>query len=119
MATTYTWDVSTVDTYPSHTDDNENTNSDVIFNVHYRVTGDDEANSDTSIGTVNLSVEDTSDFTAFADVTLQNVEDWVIAALGTEAVQNIKDSIQARLTEKATPTVVTKTVGAVVETPEE
>ncbi len=29
MAISYTWDVSTVDTYPSHTDDNSNTESDV------------------------------------------------------------------------------------------
>lgn len=111
MATTYTWDVSTVDTYPSHTDDNDNANSDVIFNVHYRLNGADESNSDSVIGTIGLSVEDTSSFTAFEDVTLQELEGWVIDALGSETVQSLKDSLQNRLTEIATPSVVTRTVG--------
>ena len=35
MAISYTWDVSMVDTYPSHTDEQEpsNTQSDVIYNA--------------------------------------------------------------------------------------
>ena len=34
MAINYTWDVSTVDTYPSKTDDNAVTATDVVYNVH-------------------------------------------------------------------------------------
>ena len=46
MAISYTWDVKTVDTYPSHTDEQEpsNTESDVIYNVHWRLTGEDDVN---------------------------------------------------------------------------
>ena len=37
MATTYTWNVSTVDTHPSKTDSNAITQVDVIYNVHWRL----------------------------------------------------------------------------------
>jgi hypothetical protein len=33
MANTYTWDCKTVDTYPTH-----NEQTDVVYNVHWRVT---------------------------------------------------------------------------------
>ena len=45
MATTYTWNVSTVDTYPTHTDENDVTENDVIFNVHWRMSADDKNQS--------------------------------------------------------------------------
>ena len=45
MAISYTWDVSNVDTYPSHTDSSSNTESDVIYNVHWRLKGSDDANN--------------------------------------------------------------------------
>jgi hypothetical protein len=110
MATTYTWDVATVDTYPSHTDDNSNTESDVIYNVHWRLTGDDTTNTATVIGTQTLDVSDLSSFTDFDSVTTSDVEGWVTTALGTSAVQELKDNVQAQLTELATPTSVTRTI---------
>jgi len=110
MATTYTWNVGTVDTYPSFTDDNSNTESDVIYNVHWRLTGDDTTNTATVIGTQTLDVSDLSSFTDFDSVTTSDVEGWVTTALGTEKVQEMKDNVQAQLTELATPTSVTRTI---------
>lgn len=112
MPNTYTWDVSTVDTYPSHTDsqDPTNTESDVIYNVHWRVTGSDGTNEATVIGTQTIDVDDLSSFTSFDSVTASNVETWVKAAMGTEAVSDIEDSLDAQLTELATPTSVTRTI---------
>ena len=46
MANTYTWDCKTVDTYPTHADQEH-----VIYNVHWRVTGSDGTNEATHIGT--------------------------------------------------------------------
>ena len=110
MATTYTWDVSTVDTYPTHTDDNSNTESDVIFNVHWRLIGDDSTNTASVIGTQSLDVSNLSGFTDFDSVTASDVQGWVTTALGADMVQTLKDSVQAQLTELATPTVVTRTI---------
>ena len=41
MAITYNWNVSTVDTYPTLDD-----NVDVIYNVHWRLNAEDDANQD-------------------------------------------------------------------------
>ena len=41
MAIGYTWNVSTVDTYPTL-----DGNADVVYNVHWRLTAEDDANQD-------------------------------------------------------------------------
>ena len=120
MAISYTWDVSTVDTYPSHTDDNSNTESDVIYNVHWRLTGEDDANNDVDgnpqqgsiYGVVSLDVSDLSSFTAFDSVTSSTVQGWVESALGTDEVTSLKANIDAQIAEKVTPTTETKTIGS-------
>ena len=42
MAIAYTWDVSTVDTYPT-----KDSKSDVVHNVHWRLTATDDTNKQT------------------------------------------------------------------------
>ena len=122
MAISYTWDVSNVDTYPSHTDsqDPANTESDVIYNVHWRLNGEDDANNDANgnpqtgsvYGSVGLSVDDLSSFTAFDSVTLSDVQGWVEAALGSDEVTALKASIDAQIAEKVTPTSESKVIGS-------
>jgi hypothetical protein len=119
MAISYTWDVKTVDTYPSHTDDNSNTESDVIYNVHWRLIGEDDANNDVEgnpqqgsvYGSINLDVSDLSSFTAFDSVNLSTVQGWVEAALGSDEVTSIKSNIDAQIAEKVTPTTESKIIG--------
>ena len=110
MATTYTWDCSVVDTYPSHTDDNSVTQSDVVYNVHWRVTGNDETNTTTNIGTQTLEVSDLSSFTSFDSITHDNMVAWTKAALGAERVLELESSLDAKLAELANPTSVTKII---------
>ena len=122
MAISYTWDVSNVDTYPSHTDsqDPANTESDVIYNVHWRLNGEDDANNDADgnphtgsvYGSVGLSVDDLSSFTAFDSVSLSDVQGWVEAALGSDEVTALKASIDAQIAEKITPTSESKVIGS-------
>jgi len=120
MAISYTWDVKTVDTYPSHTDDNSNTESDVIYNVHWRLTGEDDANNNADgnpqqgsvYGSISLDVSDLSSFTAFDSVTASNVQGWVESALGSDEVTSLKSGIDAQIAEKVTPTKETKTIGS-------
>tara|TARA_R110002020_G_scaffold468872_1_gene693445 strand:- start:280 stop:606 length:327 start_codon:yes stop_codon:yes gene_type:complete len=105
---TYTWNNKTVDTYPSLEGE-----SDVIFNVHWRLTGtDDSDNTGGVYGTQSLETSDLSDFTSFADITEDDINGWVEAAMGEEEVQAKKDAIDAQIAEKVNPTVVTKTIGA-------
>ena len=105
---TYTWNNKTVDTYP-----NLDGNADVIFNVHWRLTGEDaDGNVGTTYGTIALDTSDLSDFTAFADITEDMINGWVEAAMGEEEVQAKKDAIDAQIEEKINPSVVTKQIGA-------
>ena len=122
MAISYEWDVKNVDTYPSHTDNQDpaNTESDVIYNVHWRLNGEDDANNDADgnpqtgsvYGSVGLSVEDLSGFTAFASVTLADVQGWVETALGSDEVTALKAGIDAQIAEKITPTSESKVIGS-------
>ena len=117
MAINYTWNVSTVDVKEI------DGKADTVFNVHWRLTGTDDANtvkdmSDNDIaaaatvyGTQPLDTSDLSDFTAFADLTVSDVQGWVEAAMGEEKVQAKKDSLDAIIAELVTPTVQTKQVG--------
>lgn len=104
---TYTWNCRTVDAYPTHTDANGVTESQVVYNVHWRVTGSDETNESTVIGTQILSTEDLSSFTAFESVTHDQMVEWTKAAIGADGVAGIEASLDATLTELATPTSVT------------
>ena len=114
MAISYTWNVSTVDTYPTH-----NSESDVVYNVHWRLTATDDANNDAEgypqtasvYGSQGLDTSDLSSFTAFADLTASDVQGWVETALGADKVTEMKASLDAQIAEKITPTSVTRTIG--------
>ena len=114
MAIGYTWDVSTVDTYPT-----KDSKSDVVYNVHWRLTATDDTNKDsegnnwtaTSYGSQGVDTSDLSSFTAFADLKASDVQGWVEAALGADEVTALKARLDAQIAEKITPTSVTKTIG--------
>ena len=114
MAIGYTWDVSTVDTYPTL-----DSNADVVYNVHWRLTAEDDANQDadgnnwtaTVYGTQSVDTSDLSSFTAFADLTSSDVQGWVEAAMGADAVTDLKAGLDAQIALLITPTSVTKTIG--------
>jgi len=114
MSNTYTWDCKTVDTYPTL-----DGNADVVYNVHWRLNAEDDANQDadgnnwtaSSYGTQSVDTADITDFTAFADLTSSDVQGWVEAAMGEEAIADLKAGLDAQIAEKITPTSVTKTIG--------
>ncbi len=114
MAIGYTWDVSTVDTYPT-----KDSKSDVVYNVHWRLTATDDTNKDsegnnwtaTTYGSQSVDTSDLSSFTAFADLKASDVQGWVEAALGADEVTAMKASLDAQIAELITPTSVTKTIG--------
>ena len=114
MAIGYTWDVSTVDTYPT-----KDSKSDVVYNVHWRLTATDDTNKDsegnnwtaTSYGSQGVDTSDLSSFTAFADLKASDVQGWVEAALGADEVTALKAGLDAQIAELITPTSVTKIIG--------
>jgi len=114
MAIGYTWDVSTVDTYPT-----KDSKSDVVYNVHWRLTATDDTNKDsdgnnwtaTSYGSQSVDTSDLSSFTAFGDLKASDVQGWVETALTADTITAMKASLDAQIAEMVTPTSVQKTIG--------
>ena len=114
MAISYEWDVKTVDTYPT-----KDSKSDVVYNVHWRLTATDDTNNDadgnpqtaTVYGSQGLDTSDLSSFTEFADLTVSDVQGWVEAALTADTVNDMKDSLDSTIEELVTPTSVQKVIG--------
>jgi len=113
MAISYTWNVSTCDTYPS-----KSSKSNVVHTVHWRLTGTDDTNNDsdgnaqtaTVYGSQSVSTDDLSSFINWSDLKASDVQGWVEAALGSDEVTAKKASVDAQIAEKVTPTSVTKTL---------
>ena len=113
MAIGYTWDVSTVDTYPT-----KDSKSDVVYNVHWRLTATDDTNKDsddnnwtaTIYGSQGLDTSDLSSFIEWSSLKASDVQGWVEAALTSDTVTSMKTSLDAQIAEKITPTSVTKTI---------
>ena len=114
MAINYAWDVSTVDTYPT-----KDSNSDVVYNVHWRLTATDDANNDSDgnpqtagvYGSQTLDTDSISSFVAFGSLDAAKVQSWVEAALTSDTVTQLKAGLDAQIAEKITPTSVTKQIG--------
>jgi len=114
MAISYTWNVNTVDVYPT-----DEGHSDVIYLVHWRLNATDtqvdaEGNPYTAsvYGTQSLDTSDLSNFTDFDSVTSSQVQGWVESAMGAEEVQSLKDNLDANIAGQITPTSVTKKLSA-------
>ena len=113
MAIGYTWDVSTVDTYPT-----KDSKSDVVYNVHWRLTATDDTNKDsdgnnwtaTIYGTQSLDTSDLSSFIEWSSLKASDVQGWVETAMGSDTITAMKASLDAQITESITPTSVQKTI---------
>ncbi len=114
MAVEYTWNIQKVEILPSHTDNNNVTENDVIAAVHWEYIGLDSARTDQlaigqtlpARGVVNgvrkLDTSDLSGFTSFANVTAVQAASWVEADFGAELDQ-LKLEVDKAVTENATP----------------
>ena len=113
MAINYTWDVKTVDV--KTIDGNEDT----VFNVHWILKGEDDANTNSEgnpqtasvYSTQILDTSDLSNFTAFKDLTNDQITGWVESALGEDKVTELKANISNQISGLVTPTHETKIIG--------
>ena len=111
MAIGYTWDVSTCDTYPT-----KDGKSDVVYNVHWRLTATDDTNKDsegnnwtaTTYGSQNVDTSDLSSFIEWSSLKASDVQGWVETALTADTVTAMKTALDAQIAEKVTLTSVTK-----------
>ena len=111
----YDWNCKTVDAYVE-----QNNEADVVYNVHWIVTGVsdiEDPNSpntfyqSTNIGTQTLDVSEITNFIPFDQVTNAEVVEWTQDAMGAEQVTQIEASIASQIESLIHPTTITLTVG--------
>jgi len=102
MTITNTWGVVQMDAYPEY--DGE---TDVVFTVHWTLTGTDGTYVGSVYGSVGVSLNEGSTFTPYADLTEAQVIGWVQDALGAEAVTGYEANVAQQIADQIDPPVVT------------
>lgn len=113
MATTnseiiYNWNCNTVDIYPKNRD-----YTDVVYNVHYAVTGTDVSESSFQaniIGTQILDIKNITNFIPFYELTSEQTVAWTKSTMGEAGVSAIENSIAEQIALLKTPVSITVVV---------
>nr|AMQ66422.1 hypothetical protein [uncultured virus] len=103
---TYDWNCKTVDVHPQ-----EDEQTDVVYNVHWIVTGTDGDYSSNAIGTQIVPLSEGGAFIPFEDLTNEIVVEWTKEAMGEETVESIEAGIASQIESLINPTSVTMTIG--------
>ena len=103
---TYDWNCKTVDVHPQ-----EEGETDVVYNVHWIVTGVDDGFFATNIGTQVVPLDPESTFIPFEDLTNEIVVGWTKEVMGEDQVDQIEASIASQIEALINPTSVTMTIG--------
>ena len=106
MAITNTWGVVQMDAYPEYEGE-----TDVVFTVHWNLTGTETVSGTTYTGyvygSVGVSLDEGSTFTPYADLTEAQVVGWVQDALGEEQVASYEANVAQQIEDQINPPVVT------------
>ena len=99
MATTYNWNVVQMNAYPDV--DGE---KDVVFTVHWTLTGTDGTYTGSSYGSVGVTVDSSAPFTPYPELTQEQVLGWVWAnGVDKDATEA---NIDQQIENQVNPTVV-------------
>ncbi len=102
---TYDWNCKTVDVHPQ-----EKGETNVVYNVHWIVTGTEGDYTVSNIGTQVVPLDNATDFIPFENLTNEVITGWTKDAMGEEQVQAVEDSIASQIAELENPTSVTMTI---------
>jgi len=104
MANTKQWEIAALDCKPS-----VDTLTDVVSTIHWRKKAtevvDDKTYVSSMYGACTVGAPDAENFTAFADLTEEEVIAWLEATLDVEAIDNALD---AQIDIQKNPPIVTK-----------
>ena len=102
MTIEYTWKIEQMNSYPE-----KDGKQDVVFTVHWRVNGTDGDHNVTSYGSVGVTLDPEAPFTAYADLTQDQVIGWVKGALGETQAAQIEIGLAKQIEALVNPPVVT------------
>jgi hypothetical protein len=102
MTVTNTWNVQQMDAYPEYEG-----HSDVVFTVHWTLTGTDGEHAAGVYGAAGLALDPEATYVAYADLTEAQVIGWVHEALGEEQVASYEENVANQIAALVNPPVVT------------
>jgi len=106
MATTYTWDIVQLETYPSL-----GGKVDALCTVHWKLSGVDGNVRCELAGATGLNQTSTEEnFIPYASLTKDVVVQWVKDTLGQTAVKDYEDAIADEIQRRAAPKVVIRDI---------
>ena len=117
MAITYEWQIPNVETFPTHTDEQDpsNTESDVVHTIHWKLIATDNVNNVfvSNYGSVGIDTDNLSGFIAWENVTKAQAVTWVEAWYNKYpdyTVVKMKERLDRKIAEKITPVSEMKTI---------
>jgi hypothetical protein len=102
MSVTNTWVIEQMNCYPTY-----ESQTDVVFEVFWRVNATDGTYNATSYGSIGVTYSAGSPYTPYADLTQAQVVGWVQAALGAEQVAAIEAGLAINIANQVNPPTVT------------
>ena len=101
MSITNTWVIEQMTCYPTY-----ESQTDVVFNVAWRVNATDGTHYATAYGTQGVTYVSGSPYTPYADLTQAQVIGWVQTAMGPEQVANIEANVAKQIDNLINPPAV-------------
>lgn len=99
MANTYQWAVNSMTAYPEHADEQN-----VVFQVNWVCSATDgNDHNAATYGTVDVTYDAGTPFTPYDQLTLEQVNGWVAAALGPEGIAKAEADCDAQIAEQTNP----------------
>lgn len=105
MAVNYNWTFGPLEAYPEAAGE-----TDVIFIVHWQYHAsevvEETTYTATSIGTIGIPLTTGSAFIPYPDLTFEDVEGWVVTAMGPEQVAALEAGLAQNIANQINPPVV-------------
>jgi hypothetical protein len=102
MANTYTWDITQLQCYPFY-----GGQTNVVVAIHWILTGTDGVNTVTRQGVAGVAFNSDGEFTAYENLTKDEIIAWMQSSLGEEGVQEAKNGVNSDLAQLASRPVFT------------
>jgi hypothetical protein len=100
MANTYTWNILSMDRYPS------GQQPDLVYSVEWSMTGINGIHRVDIRGTQNIEYNSDNNHVPYAELTADIVIKWVQDSLGADQVSAIKQDIDQKLSELVNPPAI-------------
>lgn len=102
MSNTHTWIISQLESYPE-----ADGHTDVVFTVHWRrVASDGDGHNAVIYGSQGVTLDPAAPFTAYADLTEDQVIGWLEDAMGAEKIAAMDAALDQQIADQINPPVV-------------